>query len=375
MKPLDKIISQKILKEGSITFEKFMEMALYYPELGYYANPDVMIGTQGDFYTSPHLHPLFGAMIARQLVEMWEEMGRPAEFITVEIGAGAGYLSKDILDYLSRSSHDILSALKHIIVEPFLHFKKRQKELLKDHDDRISWHESISKMPKEITGCIFSNELIDAFPVHLVEKDDELKEVFIDFNGEIFIELIQPVINADLISCIGAFSADLPSGYRTEINLRAQKWLDEAASVLSSGFLLTIDYGYSAKEYYSAERNRGTLLCYHKHSINENPCEHVGEQDITAHVNFSSLKIWGDELGLKTLGYTSQGAYLVASGMDEVITELYADSPDYGSEIKKIKGLIMPEGMGESHMVMIQYKGEGKPKLRGFDLRNQVGKL
>ncbi len=179
----------------------------------------------------------------------------------------------------------------------------------------------------------------------------------------------------EIVDYISQFSINLHPGYRTEINLRIRNWLEELNSILSTGFLLTIDYGYSSKEYYSEDRIKGTLLCYHRHLYNENPYQHIGEQDITAHVNFSSLKLWGDELGLKTIGYCSQGTFLAASGIDEVIIELYFHSADYLSEISKIKGLIMPQGMGESHSVMIQFKGDGLPELRGFSMRNLRGNL
>ncbi|MBI4826235.1 MAG: SAM-dependent methyltransferase [Nitrospirae bacterium] len=375
MKQLKNIIIEKIKKDGSVTFEKFMEMALYYPELGYYSNPEVAIGRHGDFYTSPHLHPVFGAMIAKQLIEMWEILGKPSEFHAVEIGAGEGYLSKDILDHLTKQSHDISNSLKYAIIEPFKHFEKKQGDLLAKHKERVTWFQSLKDMPGKINGCIFSNELLDAFPVHIVEMDNGLKEVCLNYDPGGLIEIKQDITDIELMDYIRQFSTGFPQGYRTEINLRIKDWLKEISSILSNGFLLTIDYGYTAKEYYSEERNRGTLLCYHDHQINENPYEYVGEQDITAHVDFSSVKKWGDEAVLETLGYTSQGTYLVASGIDEIITELYADSPNYAAEIKKIKGLIMPEGMGESHMVMIQYKGEGDPELKGFSLRNHVGKL
>lgn len=375
MNPLLKLIIEKIQKDGPITFENFMDTALYYPELGYYSKPEVTIGRKGDFYTSPHLHPVFGAMIARQLIEMWEILGKPSEFHAVEIGAGEGYLSKDILDHLSGRSHDILNSLKFSIIEPFKHFEKKQKDTLGKHKGRIRWFQSIKDMPARINGCIFSNELLDAFPVHIIEMDHGLKEVCLDYDGSAFLEIKQDIRTEGLMDYIGQFPTGLPQGYRTEINLRIRDWLKEISSILSKGFLMTVDYGYTAKEYYSEERNRGTLLCYHDHQINERPYAHIGEQDLTAHVNFSSLKEWGDDAGLKTLGYTSQGTYLVASGIDEIITELYAGSPDYSAEIKKIKGLIMPEGMGESHMVMVQYKGEDSPELRGFSLRNHAWKL
>ncbi len=388
MTQLEEKIIEKIKKEGPITFETFMDMALYYPKLGYYASPESTIGRKGDFYTSPHLHPIFGAMLGKQLVEMWMVMGNPSDFHAVEIGAGIGYLCKDILDYLHKHSEDsassqdksnFLKSLKYIIVEPYLQFEDRQRELLGEMKfkvkEEITWVKSLKGLKEEIKGCIFSNELLDAFPVHLVEMEDELKEIYVTFNGQELAEEKTKVSSKEIVDYIGQFYIDLQTGYRTEINLRINNWLKGVASILSHGFVLTIDYGYSSKEYYSEDRIKGTLLCYHKHLFNENPYQNIGEQDITAHVNFSSLKKWGEDLGLKTIGYCSQGTFLTALGIDEVIIELYSNSADYLSEISKIKGLIMPQGMGESHSVMIQYKGEDLPELRGFSIRNQIGNL
>jgi SAM-dependent MidA family methyltransferase len=377
MNPLEEIIIDKIKREGPIRFETFMDMALYYPELGYYSSGKTVIGRAGDFYTSPHLHPVFGAMLARQLMEMWMVMGKPSVFHAVETGAGAGYLCKDILDYLhepsSRDKDDFLSALRYVIVEPYSHFEEKQREIVGDLSGDIIWIRSLKE--SQITGCIFSNELLDAFPVHLVEMEDELKEIYVDFNGKEFVEVKDKVSSPELTNYLKEFSAHIQEGYKTEINLRIKGWLEEAGAALSKGFLLTIDYGYSGQEYYSEERTKGTLLCYHKHQYNENPYRNIGEQDLTAHVNFSSLKKWGEELGLKTIGYCRQGVFLIASGIDEIITGFYADSPDYAFIVSKIKGLIFPQGMGESHNVIVQYKGDGSPELRGFSITNQKGNL
>jgi SAM-dependent MidA family methyltransferase len=390
---LDQIIIDKIKNEGPITFEAFMDMALYYPDMGYYSSQDTTIGKDGDFYTSPHLHPAFGAMIARQLMEMWKFMQKPSDFHAIEIGAGAGYVCKDIFDYLrtpsedpvlSQDRHDFLKSLHYVIVEPYPHFEEKQRRLLKylletsaspsGSKENIAWVKSLNEM-NEISGCILSNELLDAFPVHVVEMDSELMEIYVNVSSSEFAEEKKGVSSEELSLYLNEFDIVLDKGYRTEVNLKIKDWLKDIHSTLSQGFLLTIDYGYTAGEYYSDERSTGTLLCYHKHLYNENPYQHIGQQDMTAHVNFSSLKKWGEELDLRTLGYCPQGTFLIAAGIDEVITELYAGSPDYLAEVSKIKGLIMPQGMGESHSVMIQYKGDGLPELRGFTMRNQMKSL
>jgi len=371
-KMLEEKIIERINKEGLITFETFMEMALYYPGLGYYTSTKSPVGREGDFYTSSHLHPVFGAMLARQFIEMRDMMGSPSDFCVVEIGAGAGYLCKDILDYLERE--DLPGNFKYIIVEQNPFMKQMQENLLSDFSGKVSWVESLKELDS-IRGCIVSNELLDAFPVHMVEMKGELNEGRITRENNEFTFKYQPVRSNDIIDYFKRFIEELPEGYRTEINLRIRDWIGEISSILSSGFVLTIDYGYTSSEYYTEERSGGTLLCFHRHQVIEDPLLNIGEQDITAHVNFSSLSAWGEESGFKTLGYCPQGTYLVASGIDEMIQELYQDSPDYSFEVSRIKNLILPEGIGESHKVIIQYKGDGMPELRGFSLRNQMDKL
>jgi SAM-dependent MidA family methyltransferase len=381
MNPLREKIIETINRKGPVTFETFMEMSLYYPELGYYTSPGFAIGRRGDFYTSSHLHPIFGAMLARQLIEMWEQMGTPSSFQAVEMGGGAGYLCRDIFSYLfKRSQNDkklsnFFKSLSYVIVEINSDLQKRQKELLGEFAEHVKWITSLNEFSHKIYGCIFSNELIDAFPVHIVEMRDALREVYVDYANNDFIECVREVRDTRLIKYLSDFSITLSEGYRTEVNLRIRDWLKEISTLLSEGYLFTIDYGYSSKEYYNEERPRGTLLCYFNHKYNENPYKNIGSQDITAHVNFSSLKQWGEEFGLNTVGYAAQGAFLISSGIDDLLREFYHDSADYSSEISKIKSLILPQGLGESHKVMIQHKGKGLPELRGFEMQNRAGRL
>ncbi|MFO0753425.1 MAG: SAM-dependent methyltransferase [Thermodesulfovibrionales bacterium] len=370
MSILQEKIVEKIRKEGPVSFETFMEMALYYPGLGYYTKEATRIGKEGDFYTSPHLHPLFGAMLGRQMEEMWDLLQRPERFRIVEMGAGMGYLARDMLDSLRE--RDIFRHIDYSIVEMNPAMRERQQQLLAGSGAEVRWFHALREVGG-VTGCFLSNELLDAFPVRLVEMTDELIEIFVDVKDDAFVEAGRPAREETAEYC-REFAPHLPRGYRTEVNLRIREWLHEISAHLRSGFLLTIDYGYTAEEYYSEDRSRGTLLCYYRHQINENPYRHIGEQDMTAHVNFSSLKRWGAEEGISVGGYCPQGAYLVALGIDEMIRGRYGETPD-PFELAKIKGLIFPQGMGESHQVMVQYRGTGTPSLRGFSLRNQAKRV
>lgn len=372
MSILKQKIIEKIKTEGPINFETFMEMALYHPELGYYMRDITKIGKSGDFYTSPHLHSIFGAMLGRQMEEMQELLGKNGGFHIVEMGAGMGYLAKDILWYLQKRGK--LDQFEYNIVEmnPFL--RQFQQNMLRDYLPIVKWFSKIKELPLINEGCFLSNELLDSFPVRLVEMDEDLAEIYLTVSDIDLAEIKKPC-SEKVIEYFKEFSIDLSpmQPYRTEVNLRIKDWLKEVNKRLKEGFILTIDYGYPSFEYYCEERNRGTLLCYYHHEVVEDPYINIGEQDITAHVNFSALSKWGSDLGLETIGFCPQGTYLISLGIDEVMTKLYGESDSF--EIAKIKGLIFPEGMGESHKVLIQYKGEKDLKLRGFDMRNQKRKL
>ncbi len=362
-------IVRRIGEEGPVTFEKFMDMALYDADFGYYRSGNIRIGREGDYYTSSCLHPVFGAMLGRQLEEMWEAMGRPRDFEVLEMGSGSGYLCRDILDSLKGSK--IFTSLRYCIIEPGKSAKEEQQGVLRDYPEKVKWVSSPGEV-NGVKGCLLSNELLDAFPVHLIQMEDGLKEVYVGFSGGRFVEYLDHPRDRAVHDYLAGFAARLERGYRTEVNLRIRDWLKSAAALLAAGFILTIDYGYTAQEYYSEDRNRGTLMCYHRHQLVEDPLVNIGEQDITAHVNFSAVKKWGEAEGIKTLGFCGQGAYLTSLGIDDELKRLAAESKDYPFELARIKKLIMPQGMGESHQVLIQYKGEGRPELKGFKLRNRM---
>jgi len=369
---LKKIITDRIKREGPIQFKDFMEMALYHPGSGYYTSPGTEIGSRGDFYTSPHVHPVFGALIGRQIEEMWRSIGAPDEFHIIEAGAGRGYLAADLLAYLKDTA--FFSTIRYTIVEMSPFMQQRQEHLLAPCIDRIRWTRSLSEIAG-VTGCIVSNELLDAFPVHSVCRDSgAVQEIYVTSNGDDFTEE-RCACDAHVLTYLEEFGIELPSGYRTEINLELKNWLRDAAQTLNEGFILSIDYGYPAWDYYGPARSRGTLVCYYKHRDSEDPYAHIGMQDISAHVNFSAIKKWGEEAGFKTIGYCPQGTFLVSLGIDEVMKERFSNSEDSCSGLGKVSSLISPDGFGETHKVLVQYKGGGDPQLRGFSLRNRLNTL
>ncbi|MDO8746377.1 MAG: SAM-dependent methyltransferase, partial [Thermodesulfovibrionales bacterium] len=283
-------------------------------------------------------------------------------------------LCKDILDYLK--NRELFNSLNYTIVEVNPDMKTNQQKLLTDFSEKISRASSIREL-NNIKGCFLSNELLDAFPVHIIEMNDEIKEIFVSTDNEKLTEIKGTPSASEIADYLKEFFIELEKGHRTEINLEIKKWLGEINRVLTEGFILTIDYGYSSEDYYSEDRDTGTLLCYHKHQMTEDPYQNTGEQDITAHVNFSSLKKWGDELSIKTIGFCRQGVFLVSLGIDEVIAEIHKihKNYDYPFEVARIKKLILPGTMGETHKVIIQYKGCRKPALRGFAIKNLIREL
>ena len=361
---LSEIIIQKIREEGPISFHDFMEMALYYPEKGYYTSAQNKIGKTGDFYTSSSLTPAFGAMIARQIEEMWDISGRKA-FTIVEYGAGTGVLCHDILNYL-KNNNELYERLNYCIIEKSPVMREKQKAHL---HQKVSWHNTIRDIA-DITGCILSNELLDNLAVHQVVMHNELMEVFVDYKDD-FTELLKPA-KKELTEYLAALNVVLPKGFRTEINLEAIEWMKEIAASLKKGYLITIDYGYLSDELYSERRSSGTLVCYNKHTINDNPYTNIGSQDITSHVNFSALSHFGFAFRLAHCGLTTQAGFLLSLGFKEYLRKILAEEPgqDIMSMVKKESFLTntLLLDMGMKFKVLIQQKGIEKKELSGLKM-------
>jgi len=359
---LSQIIKNKIRQQGPISFHDFMEMALYYPSLGYYNSDRNKIGKEGDFYTSPVLSSLFGEMIGKQIEEMWFLLDKKP-FTIVEYGAGTGALANDILHYLKNNTA-LYNELTYCIIEKGEKMRRLQKELL---NEKVSWYESLNEI-SGINGCVLSNELLDNFPVHKVVMEDELMEVFVGYkNG--FEEILQPA-NEDLKNYFSELDVVLPTDYSTEINLNAIQWLEEISKNLQCGFVLTIDYGFSSADLYSDKRSAGTIVCYKGHEINDSPYQNIGGQDITAHVNFSALVLWGEKVGLKCCGYTSQSNFLRSLGLMNYLRKLEMENK--GSEDKdhifQINKLLVD--MGNKFRVLVQQKGLKCRMLTGMQFAN-----
>ncbi|MBE9257460.1 class I SAM-dependent methyltransferase [Dolichospermum sp. LEGE 00246] len=377
--PLCQAIAHRIITspQKRITFAQYMDMVLYHPEHGYYSSDAIKIGFRGsDFFTSASLGADFGELLAKQFYQMWEILDQPIHFDLVEMGAGQGILASHILNYIQQEYPDFFGAVKYIIVEKSQSLKQEQQQRLQDF--AVDWC-NLEEIPsKSINGCFFSNELVDAFPVHqFILAAGELREIYVtlaELNPEIseiqiirnplFIEVIGEPSTPQLGEYFKLVGIDLSqntyeNGYRSEINLAALNWLGIVADCLERGYVLTIDYGYLAHRYYNPRRSQGTLQCYYQHRHHDNPYINIGQQDITAHVDFTALSSWGERCGLKQVGWTQQGLFLMSLGIGERIAALSSQQQPISQLLQRREGLhqlINPSGLG-NFGVLVQSQG------------------
>jgi SAM-dependent MidA family methyltransferase len=375
-KELVKILRDRIRERGKIPFAEFMDLVLYHPREGYYFSPRERIGPEGDYYTSPHVHPAFGQLLARQFHQMWELLDRPSPFILVELGAGKGLLCFDILTHCRSQFPDFFRDLVYVLGEVSPPSTEKQKSLISSSrgEGKIQWKDpqTILNGGDPFTGCIFSNELIDAFPVHLVQRTGgKLREIYVGCRGQSFEEIPGVPSTPALEEYFPLYGAPLEEGQRGEVNLKALGWMEEVSRALRRGFVLTIDYGYEAAVLYHPDRRDGTLLCYFRHTAASNPFERIGFQDMTAHVNFTALMKKGEALGLKKAGYAQQFRFLVSLGLLQDLENLEKDStsssdPAFLKQKLAMRNLLIPGGMGTLFKVLCQSKGVGDVDLLGF---------
>jgi SAM-dependent MidA family methyltransferase len=386
---LCQIIAQQIAAQPQhrITFAEFMELALYHPQYGYYATNQEGEGIQSDFFTSSHLGSDFGELLAEQFAQMWELLDRPQPFTVVEMGAGQGLLVQDILRYLHRHYFACFEALEYCIVEKSAALAAVQKQRFQKFADswgRLHWQTWDEIEIDSITGCCFSNELIDAYPVHQIAIErGTLQEVYVTHDQGKFIEQIGEPSTPKLAEYFQLVGVNLtgehyPDGYRTEVNLAALDWLTTVADRLHQGYLLTIDYGYPAPRYYSPTRAQGTLQCYYQHAHHNNPYQAIGKQDITAHVDFTALECWGERSGLQKIEFTQQGLFLMALGLGDRLATLSTPDPDLPLQDilrrrESLHALMNPMGLG-NFGVLIQGKGLSADlgQLKGLTMPTQV---
>jgi len=359
----------RITQGGPLSFVDFMEAALYDHEFGYYTTPGPRIGREGDYYTSPDVHPIFAELIGRQVAQAAEAMG-PGDFTVVEMGAGKGLLARHLLDSYRRANAALLSHIRYVLVERSPAMVDAQQHHLRpllDRGVRISWAPDLSAFPADsVNGVFVSNELVDAFPVHrVVMRPLGLREIYVGWDGNRFIEIEAPPFSSALEDYFERIGVVLEVGQRAEVNLPALDWMRRVGACLRRGLVLTIDYGHAAADLYAPARKAGTLLCYHQHRVSDSPYVRVGRQDLTAHVDFTSLALAGWDAGLEVTGFTNQLHFLMGLGIESAFGGIDSESPDSAA----MRNLLKPDGMGTTYKVLVQHKGMPAPRLDGLQSR------
>ncbi|MEP6936012.1 MAG: SAM-dependent methyltransferase, partial [Nitrospirota bacterium] len=332
------------------------------------------IGWSGDFYTSSDVHPILGRAIAAQARQMDELLNCPTPFTIVDVGGGKGLLARDCLAAIHAEQDDFASRVRYVLIERSPAMQALQRKNLApwmNQPGPVTWVEGLDALgPQSMTGLFFSNELVDAFPVHRIQMvAGQAHELFVDYQNGRFEECLKPLSTPALDQFLQRLNPTWPEGYRTEVNLLAMDWMGEVAGRMDRGFVLTIDYGHTAQDLYGPERKDGTFLCYFQQQTNDNPFTRVGEQDMTTHVDFSSLAAVGEMHGLQVTGFTNQMSFLMGLGVEDMIEILEPESPSFHAALHLLK----PDGMGSTFKVLIQHKGISTPELDGLKFKPFFG--
>jgi SAM-dependent MidA family methyltransferase len=364
-------IAAEIEATGPIPFARFMERALYEPGLGYYRRARPGPGRAGDFLTAPETHPIFGRAVARQLDEVWERLGRPDPFVVREPGAGEGALAVAVLDGLEREGSGLGDAVRWLPAEVEAARVAAFGERLAaaGHVDRLA-----AADPAAVVGAIVANEVLDALPVHrVVARDGRLEEAFVDWRGGRFVETLGAPSTPALEARLAAEGITLADGQRAEISLAVDDWVAAEAGTLARGILLVIDYGHPAPELYGPLRRAGTLAAYVNHRVHDDPFLNVGRQDLTAHVDVTAVERAAERAGLDHLGTTTQAAFLMGLGIEELLREEQA-APETTLEAQLalragLVRLLDPRATGGFRVLVFGRDVPAGPPLRGLAFR------
>lgn len=363
---LVELIRSKIQADGPVSFAWFMQQALYHPEVGYYSSGRAKLGRQGDYFTNVSVGPMFGRLLAFQFAEMWEQLERPSGFTVVEQGAHEGEFARDVLSAASNFSPEFFDAIRYIIIEPSRVLREAQRSGLSEFSQRIDWSDSL-EMIDPFTGVHFSNELLDAMPLHVVRRIDEPTgtqwlEKLVDWRDEQFTFVETPIRDQRLTEQLDHFS-NVSGEIELEINLAALDWVTALAGKLNRGYCLTIDYGYVTADLAAPRHRTGTLQYRAQHRLIDSPFDFIGSCDITAHLNWTAVARQALANSLTISGFTDQHHFL---------TGIIADYPEAiqsedASSRRQLQTLLHPEMMGRSFQILLLSRGTaGARRLSGF---------
>ncbi len=371
-------IAEEIAAHGPIPFSRYMELCLYHPELGYYMRSAEQFGKAGDFYTASDVHAVFGRLLARQFEEMWQALGRPARLDVIELGPGRGLFARDVLDWSERKFPEFFRALHYTLVERSGKLRQALEERLRERlaEGKASICEGLAEGGAgQGTGAgqrpaptqdviVFASEFFDALPVEVATGEGE---VCVDARGERFVEVfVAP--SAAVLEYLDRYAIHPQAGERVEAGLTGLEWMTRLASQVKRGFAVMIDYGYTRDELL-AGRHRGTVMAYREHTASANPYEAPGEQDITAHVNFTALASAAEQAGLSKLGLVTQSQFLMGIGEATEFADAFEDCKlpqEHAKRALQLKHLVTPAGMGETFHALVMGKGAGREGISGL---------
>lgn len=361
-------IEQEIRERGPMAFSRYMEMCLYDPELGYYSRSADQFGKTGDFYTSSDVHAVFGRLLARQFEEIWRLMGSPEKVDVCELGPGRGLFGQDVLDWSGRKFPEFFEALHYSLVESSPALRKKIRATLSRHlesgkasiSDPIIERRASSPVDAQNTPApliLFGNEFFDAFPVEIVSDQGSLRIAL--ENNRLHETWVST--SAEEHEFLDRFGVHPDPGERIEVPLAAQSYLNQLAASAQNAVFVIIDYGYTRQEQL-AGRHRGTLMTFRQHSASADPYQSPGEQDITAHVNFTALAAAAEQNGMRVEPLVTQSQFLLGIGESTQFADVFEETrvpQERAKRALQLKHLINPEGMGETFKVLVASKGVG----------------
>ncbi len=367
--PLHQFICQEIAEAGGIIpFRRFMELALYHPEHGYYSSGRARVGKEGDFFTSVSVGRIYGRLLAAVCREVWERLGSPEEFTIVEQGANDGSMAADILGAATEGGDAFSKALRYEIVEPFGINEKRQREKLSGFRN-VRWSSSLEELPS-FDGIHLSNELLDAFPVDSLRwNGTDWEEECVGTDGGTFIWTTRPIQDPSLAEAAAHLPRHLAAGFRVEVNPGIGPWLQGIYGKLRRGVVLTVDYGQAGEDRYAPHRADGTLLAYRNHERFNDPLPAPGERDLTAQVDFTTLARLARDAGFGILGYSDQHHFLVGAAEPwlRAMGDLTAESDAARSDLRSLQTLLNPSTMGIQFKAIALGRGfHAEPPLSCF---------
>jgi SAM-dependent MidA family methyltransferase len=361
---LRETIEREIREHGPIPFSRYMWMCLYDPELGYYSRNAEQFGRAGDFYTSSDVHAVFGRLLARQFDEMWRALGSPQPIEIRELGPGRGLFAQDVLDWSEKKFPEFFQATHYGLAESSPALRERLSQTLSRYLE--SGKAGLASVPEQCLSnpvIVFANEFFDALPVEVLSSQGELR---LSAQQGRFLETWMPA-SAEELEFLDRYGVHPEARERVEVSLTAQRYMSGMAA-LERGFIVAIDYGYTRQEQL-AGRHRGTITAYRQHSVSASPYEAPGEQDITAHVNFTALAAAAERNGMQVQPLRTQSQFLMGIGEQNQFADAFEECrvPQERAKVAlQLKHLVTPAGMGESFHVMVASKGVDANKIAGL---------